>query len=92
MFFLLVVMKVPVIGMIYLLWWASRDQNEADQPADEGGEAGAAAELHGVRGLGREGGENLPGGLRRGKHGFVGAKRLGYFPLAGIGIGSFLIP
>ncbi len=38
MFFLLVVMKVPVIGMIYLLWWASRDQNEADQPADEGGE------------------------------------------------------
>ena len=37
MFFLLVVLKVPVIGMIYLLWWATHEQNEED-PVDEGGE------------------------------------------------------
>lgn len=37
MFFLLVVLKVPVIGMIYLLWWATHDQNEED-PVDESGE------------------------------------------------------
>ena len=46
MFFLLVVLKVPVIGMIYLLWWASRDQDEADQPADEGGEEPFLSLIH----------------------------------------------
>lgn len=38
MFFLLVVLKIPVIGMIYLLWWATHDQNEVDEPVDKGGE------------------------------------------------------
>lgn len=36
MFFLLVVLKIPVIGMIYLLWWATHDQNLADEVLDEG--------------------------------------------------------
>ncbi len=46
MFFLLVVMKVPVIGMIYLLYWAAKNEpeNGADQtPTRDGGRNHSAA-------------------------------------------------
>jgi len=35
MFFLLVVLKVPVVGMIYLLWWAAQP-NPEPEAADDG--------------------------------------------------------
>lgn len=35
MFFLLVILKVPVIGMIYLLWWAAQPP-ELETAEDEG--------------------------------------------------------
>ncbi|MBK5111560.1 MAG: hypothetical protein JJE10_09435 [Thermoleophilia bacterium] len=34
--FLLIVLKVPVIGMIYLLWWASKPAPDAESAGDEG--------------------------------------------------------
>ena len=37
-FFLLVVLKIPVLGAIWLVWWASQAQPLADEaPDDDGG-------------------------------------------------------
>jgi hypothetical protein len=36
-FFLLVVLKIPVLGSLWLVWWASRAQPATDDAADEGG-------------------------------------------------------
>lgn len=37
-FFLLVILKIPVLASLYLVWWASRTPDEAaDTPGDDGG-------------------------------------------------------
>ena len=38
-FFLLVVLKVPVIGMIWLLWWATVGRQQPETSEDDGGSA-----------------------------------------------------
>jgi hypothetical protein len=38
-FFLLVVLKIPVFGALWLVWWASRPPT-ADEPAEESGGEG----------------------------------------------------
>jgi hypothetical protein len=59
MFFMLVVLKVPVLTMIYLVWWASQPVPEVEAGDDDGG------------GDVREGRSRskLPRGPRRGPHG-----------------------
>lgn len=37
MFFLLVVLKIPIIGSIYLLWWAAQPVAEEPAPKDDKG-------------------------------------------------------
>jgi hypothetical protein len=37
MFFLLVVLKVPVLAMIYLVWWACQPETGAEAGADGSG-------------------------------------------------------
>jgi hypothetical protein len=59
MFFLLVVLKVPVIGMIYLLWWAAQPVPEVEAEDGDDGE-------HGRR---RKPLPRFPRGPRRGPHG-----------------------
>ncbi len=59
MFFLLVVLKVPVLAMIYLVWWASQPVPEVEAGDDDGGER---ARRRGPR-------PRLPRGPRRGPHG-----------------------
>ncbi len=39
-FFLLVVLKVPVLAMIYLVFWAARPVNEAEAVDEDGGDDG----------------------------------------------------
>jgi hypothetical protein len=58
MFFLLVVLKVPVLAMIYLVWWASQPVPEVEAGEDEGGEYGR-----------RRGRPKFPRGPRRGPNG-----------------------
>ena len=36
-FFLLVVLKVPVLGSLWLVWWASRSKSLPDEASDDGG-------------------------------------------------------
>ncbi len=36
-FFLLVVLKVPVLGMIWLLWWATIGRQQPETSEDDGG-------------------------------------------------------
>ena len=36
-FFLLVVLKIPVLGAIWLVWWASKPVTEPEASEDEGG-------------------------------------------------------
>ena len=36
-FFLLVVLKIPVLGSLWLVWWASREPRPEDAQEDEGG-------------------------------------------------------
>jgi hypothetical protein len=36
-FFLLVVLKVPVLGSLWLVWWASRSKPLPDDAPDDGG-------------------------------------------------------
>lgn len=36
-FFLLVVLKIPVFGMIWLLWWANPDNAKPEASTDDGG-------------------------------------------------------
>ncbi len=59
MFFLLVVLKVPVLAMIYLLWWASQPVPEVETGDDDGGDH--------VRRRGTR--PRFPRGPRRGPHG-----------------------
>lgn len=59
MFFLLVVLKVPVLAMIYLVWWASQPAPEVEAGDDDGGD-------HVRRSRPRP---RLPRGPRRGPHG-----------------------
>lgn len=35
-FFLIVVLKLPVLGMIYLLWWASKPAPDEQAAGDDG--------------------------------------------------------
>ena len=35
-FFLIAVLKLPVLGMIYLLWWASKPAPDEQSAGDEG--------------------------------------------------------
>jgi hypothetical protein len=58
MFFLLVVLKVPVIGMIYLLWWSAQPETEAQAGDEDGGDGRRRAKR-----------PKLPSGPRRGPHG-----------------------
>jgi hypothetical protein len=39
-FFLLVVLKVPVLAMIYLVWWASQPVPDVESGDDPGGDYG----------------------------------------------------
>jgi hypothetical protein len=39
-FFLLVVLKIPVLAMIYLVWWASQPAAEMESGEDDGGDYG----------------------------------------------------
>jgi hypothetical protein len=57
MFFLLVVLKVPVLAMIYLVWWACQPVPEVQSGEDEGGD------------YGRRRRPRLPRGPRRGPEG-----------------------
>jgi hypothetical protein len=57
MFFLLVVLKVPVLAMIYLVWWACQPAPEVEAGEDEGGD------------YGRRRRPRLPRGPRRGPDG-----------------------
>ena len=36
-FFLMVVLKIPVLGSIWIVWWASRQYDEEPQTDDDGG-------------------------------------------------------
>ena len=36
-FFLLVVLKIPVLGALWLVWWASRAEPVPDGPAEDDG-------------------------------------------------------
>jgi hypothetical protein len=56
-FFLLVVLKIPVLGSLWLVWWASRAEPQLDDATDEG---------HG--GFRRWDAEPRPRGPRRGPH------------------------
>lgn len=57
-FFLAVVLKIPVALMLYLVWWAFRAQPEIEEAPDEG--------EHGFRRFRRE--PRRPRGPRRGPH------------------------
>ncbi|MGB0121528.1 MAG: hypothetical protein WBP55_11320, partial [Solirubrobacterales bacterium] len=60
MFFLLVVLKVPIIGSIYLLWWAAQPKPEPEPVEDDNRDEG-----HGRR----RPRPQFPRGPRRGPHG-----------------------
>jgi hypothetical protein len=57
-FFLLVVLKIPVLGSIWLVWWACKSVEEPDGAEDSGGGSGH-----------RRPQPKLPRGPRRGPHG-----------------------
>jgi hypothetical protein len=58
LFFLLVVLKVPVLAMIYLVWWACQPATEADARDEDGGDGGRRVKR-----------PKFPRGPRRGPHG-----------------------
>lgn len=60
MFFLLVVLKIPIVGSIYLLWWAAQPAPEPDAVEDDSQDDG-----HGRR----RPRPQFPRGPRRGPHG-----------------------
>lgn len=35
--FLMLVLKIPIIGLLYIVWWAIRAEPEPEPVADEGG-------------------------------------------------------
>jgi hypothetical protein len=57
-FFLLVVLKIPVLGSLWLVWWASRAEPQTEDASDDG---------HG--GFRRWDAPPRPRGPRRGPHG-----------------------
>src|SRR6478752_8412792 len=57
-FFLLVVLKIPVLGSLWLVWWAAKQHDEPAEAADEGN-----------GGSRRRPQPRLPHGPRRGPHG-----------------------
>lgn len=59
MFFMLVVLKVPVLAMIYLVWWACQPVPEVEAGDDDGGD-------HARRDRRKP---KFPRGPRRGPHG-----------------------
>jgi hypothetical protein len=61
-FFLLVVLKIPVLGSLWLVWWAAKQHDEPDAAADQ--DSG---------GFKRRPRPKLPKGPRRGPHGGGGA-------------------
>lgn len=73
MFFLLVVLKVPIVGSIYLLWWASQPKPEPEPVGndDHGDDHGRRRPL-----------PKYPRGPRRGPHG-GGAKPVAETPHGG---------
>jgi hypothetical protein len=64
MFFMLVVLKVPVIGMIYLLWWAAQPVVTTEAGDEDGGDGGRRVRR-----------PKSPRGPRRGPHGPGGIVR-----------------
>jgi hypothetical protein len=58
MFFLFVALKVPLLTLCWLVWWAIR---QTDEPAQEPGEGGAKVRAHPLG--------PLPRPPRRGPHG-----------------------
>jgi hypothetical protein len=71
-FFLLVVLKVPVLGSLWLVWWASHAKPETEDAPDEG---------HGGD-FRRWDAEPRPRGPRRGPHG-AGSRPLPECPPGG---------
>ena len=71
-FFLLVVLKIPVLGSLWLVWWASREQPLPDEAPDDGG---------GFRF--RNPDSSRPGGPRRGGPHGAGARPLPPCPPGG---------
>jgi len=59
-FFLMVILKIPVAAMLYLVWWAFRAETRPE-------EAPGTEEDHGFRRFRRE--PKRPRGPRRGNHG-----------------------
>lgn len=57
-FFLLVVLKIPVLGSLWLVWWAAKQHDEPEAAADEDG-----------GGFKRRPRPKMPKGPRRGPHG-----------------------
>jgi hypothetical protein len=57
-FFLLVVLKIPVLGSLWLVWWAAKQHDEPKAATDEDG-----------GGFKRRPRPKLPKGPRRGPHG-----------------------
>jgi hypothetical protein len=70
-FFLLVVLKIPVLGSLWLVWWASRAEPLPDDAPDDG-----------TGGFRRWDAEPRPRGPRRGPHG-SGARPLPECPPGG---------
>jgi hypothetical protein len=70
-FFLAVILKIPVLGSLWLVWWASRAETQPEDAPDEG---------HG--GFRRWDAQPRPNGPRRGPHG-EGAKPLPECPPGG---------
>jgi len=70
-FFLLVVLKIPVLAGIWLVWWASQPQPEPEGAADDDG------------GFKRRPRPRLPRGPRRGPHGGGAAMPLPACPPGG---------
>lgn len=60
MFFMLVVLKIPIVGSIYLLWWAAQPKPEPEPAEDDnhGDDHGRRRPL-----------PKYPRGPRRGPHG-----------------------
>jgi hypothetical protein len=70
-FYLLVILKIPVLASLYLVWWASREPDEATEaPEDDGGFRRADPK------------PRRPCGPRRGPHG-AGARPLPECPPGG---------
>jgi hypothetical protein len=72
-FFLLVVLKIPVLGSLWLVWWASKQHDEPEVATDEDGGGGRRQRPQ----------PRLPRGPRRGPHGGGAAQPLPECPPGG---------